>query len=896
MALNNNNNEINGYDSGEDSSVLTAVSNDYDNIEMTNKVSSQLINNTLLHLKEKMDHLEKKIDEKLDYLSKFDGKLDYLAKMSKKLNEKLSIVEEKLTRSEKLSNNSEHSNALREKFEKIYEKECRQAFYKVDSLEEDAEVPEFVEYEEVNDLVSRRQEESLNLFIDCISIFKEDWTYEQIVRVATEWVSDLCEVANHPKRLNKRIKKKLQELEEQTKTVLSEFSSKVKRKMSTSGIKSNNWRDGLKLKRLKKQKKFDYLMLRLPFKIVEQLDKSNISDYDAAKQYLLSQYDGKYSEEVARRKLMIFKLDFNNLENCLNEFEKLCTSARPKLTNHDLEEEMFSQLLPYLKGQQHLLTVTGYSLRERKWKDVVNEIITAHKFESRNKKSKQNFDSHFDNLKNKNKTCRFCLKKGHIERDCYSAKKSNTDTSGKSKVEKVEYSKFGLKKINTHHSKETDELKKELEKLRIENNRLKESINTKECLSFQRVCLKNQNCVEKVDVPTIKTIVDTVTAKKPCEILIKVKDQLGRVEHELLDTGRFKRRDQENSITCVLANNQEFKALGYLYTQLILPNNIKVNYRVVVIDDYCFNQKYKLILGTDLIYAVKTIINYQNQTPKFEFRSTESPKLSYYPIPIAYRPQVERQIEEWEKLGVIQKNFKDCKWFSPLLVVPKPNNEIRLYLDCRGINKVLAPYDYRMSNIRQKMDLLGNCRYYTKIDMSQFFLQLKTPEESRKYVCFRDCYGVPYQFCRLPYGILTEPSYAQKIMEEILYPHRKYSFPYIDDVLVCTKNTDDSELDFTTTTIDKLLNLQSVGIFDRLQDLHKLSQIAKKIYSYIHALNKENVASDTGKGKLFKDIQEGDRVLLRRAINDKLEYRWDGPYTVDEVSDEYVRVKEKRGV
>uniref|UniRef100_A0A0K0FT03 Biogenesis of lysosome-related organelles complex 1 subunit KXD1 n=1 Tax=Strongyloides venezuelensis TaxID=75913 RepID=A0A0K0FT03_STRVS len=113
MALNNNNNEINDYDSEEDSSVLTAVSNDYDNREMTNKVSSQLINNT------------KKIDEKLDYLSKFDEKLDYLAKMSEKLNEKLSIVEGKLTRSEKLSNNSEHSNALREKFEKIYEKKVK---------------------------------------------------------------------------------------------------------------------------------------------------------------------------------------------------------------------------------------------------------------------------------------------------------------------------------------------------------------------------------------------------------------------------------------------------------------------------------------------------------------------------------------------------------------------------------------------------------------------------------------------------------------------------------------------------------------------------------------------------------------------------------------------------
>uniref|UniRef100_A0A0N5BYU9 Asp_protease domain-containing protein n=1 Tax=Strongyloides papillosus TaxID=174720 RepID=A0A0N5BYU9_STREA len=278
-------------------------------------------------------------------------------------------------------------------------------------------------------------------------------------------------------------------------------------------------------------------MLRLPFEIVEQLDKSNIGDYDV---------------------LMIFKLDFDDLEKCLIEFEKLCTSARLKLTDHDLEEEMFSQLLPHLKEQQHLLTVTGYSYY------------------------------------------------------------------GNSKIEKVEHSKFGSKKINTLRLKETDELKEELEKLRIENNRLKENISTKEYLSFQRVCLKKQNCDEEVNVPTT---VDTVTANKPCEILIKVKNQLGRVEYGLLDTRGdtclmsisqaqslgFKCRDQDNSIICVLANNQKFKALGYLHTQLFLPKNIKVNCRVVVVDDHCFNQKYKLILGTDLIYAVKTIINYKHR-------------------------------------------------------------------------------------------------------------------------------------------------------------------------------------------------------------------------------------------------------------------------------------------
>uniref|UniRef100_A0A0N5C1H6 Biogenesis of lysosome-related organelles complex 1 subunit KXD1 n=1 Tax=Strongyloides papillosus TaxID=174720 RepID=A0A0N5C1H6_STREA len=125
MTSKNNNNEINGYNSDEDSLVLTAVSNDYGDLGMNNNEYPQLINNTLSLLIGKIDNLERKIDEKFNYLSKIDEKLDYLSKMNEKLNEKLSIVEEKLARSEKLTNNSEQNNGLREKFEEIYEKEVK---------------------------------------------------------------------------------------------------------------------------------------------------------------------------------------------------------------------------------------------------------------------------------------------------------------------------------------------------------------------------------------------------------------------------------------------------------------------------------------------------------------------------------------------------------------------------------------------------------------------------------------------------------------------------------------------------------------------------------------------------------------------------------------------------
>lgn len=56
-----------------------------------------------------------------------------------------------------------------------------------------------------------------------------------------------------------------------------------------------------------------------------------------------------------------------------------------------------------------------------------------------------------------------------------------------------------------------------------------------------------------------------------------------------------------------------------------------------------------------------------------------------YPVPLAYREQVKKELEELERLGVIRQEA--TSYCSPLTFTKKRDGSIRLLLDARELNK-----------------------------------------------------------------------------------------------------------------------------------------------------------------------------------------------------------------
>lgn len=78
-----------------------------------------------------------------------------------------------------------------------------------------------------------------------------------------------------------------------------------------------------------------------------------------------------------------------------------------------------------------------------------------------------------------------------------------------------------------------------------------------------------------------------------------------------------------------------------------------------------------------------------------------------YRIPETQRGEIQRQIDELEMKGIIEKS--NSAWNSPLLLVPKKDNkeggkEYRMVIDFRKLNAVTIPHSYPIPLIDEKID------------------------------------------------------------------------------------------------------------------------------------------------------------------------------------------------
>ena len=76
---------------------------------------------------------------------------------------------------------------------------------------------------------------------------------------------------------------------------------------------------------------------------------------------------------------------------------------------------------------------------------------------------------------------------------------------------------------------------------------------------------------------------------------------------------------------------------------------------------------------------------------------------------------------------------------------------------------------------------------FTKLDLSEAYLQIELEEESKQYLVINTHRGL-YRFNRLPYGVASAPATFQQTMEQIfaIIPGVVW---YIDDILATGRST-----------------------------------------------------------------------------------------------------------
>jgi len=151
-------------------------------------------------------------------------------------------------------------------------------------------------------------------------------------------------------------------------------------------------------------------------------------------------------------------------------------------------------------------------------------------------------------------------------------------------------------------------------------------------------------------------------------------------------------------------------------------------------------------------------------------------------IPIHIQPKLKTELERLEKLDIVEKCSKPTDWVSPIAIVPKPNNEIRVCLDPLYLNKAIQRERYELPTSQEIFSRIGNSKIFSVVDARNGFHQIALSEESQLLTTFITPFG-RYVYKRLPFGLTSSAEIFHKTMVDKLQGLDGIEI-YIDDILV----------------------------------------------------------------------------------------------------------------
>ncbi|KAG1953791.1 interleukin-1 receptor accessory protein-like 1-A [Pimephales promelas] len=169
---------------------------------------------------------------------------------------------------------------------------------------------------------------------------------------------------------------------------------------------------------------------------------------------------------------------------------------------------------------------------------------------------------------------------------------------------------------------------------------------------------------------------------------------------------------------------------------------------------------------------VKHHINLSDNTP-FKQRSR--------PIHPQDVDAVRRHLKELLDAGVIRES--ESPFASPIVVVKKKNNDVRLCIDFRKLNSQTIKDAYALPNLEEAFSALTGSKWFSVLDLKSGFYQIEMEEADKHKTAFVCPLGF-YEFNRMPQGVTNAPSSFQRLMERCMGDlNRREVLVFVDDLI-----------------------------------------------------------------------------------------------------------------
>ena len=115
--------------------------------------------------------------------------------------------------------------------------------------------------------------------------------------------------------------------------------------------------------------------------------------------------------------------------------------------------------------------------------------------------------------------------------------------------------------------------------------------------------------------------------------------------------------------------------------------------------------------------------------------TTEDPVRSRpYPLPYSMREELKKDIDDMIKMRIIRESTSP--YSSQVVVVEKKDNTNRICVDYRKLNKLTVVGPEPMPTAADLFHKLSGDKYFSRIDLSKGYWQIKVPEKDRHKTAF----------------------------------------------------------------------------------------------------------------------------------------------------------------
>ncbi|MEL6931188.1 MAG: reverse transcriptase domain-containing protein [Cyanobacteria bacterium J06600_6] len=154
-------------------------------------------------------------------------------------------------------------------------------------------------------------------------------------------------------------------------------------------------------------------------------------------------------------------------------------------------------------------------------------------------------------------------------------------------------------------------------------------------------------------------------------------------------------------------------------------------------------------------------------------------------VPFALESAIEKEISKLLQNDIIEE-VDSSPYLSPIVVVPKGNDEIRLCVDYKKINQYIVVDQHPLPTADEIFAKLSGARIFSKLDLRAAYHQLEIREDSRNLTAFTSHVG-QFRYKRLPFGLANAPSAYMKVIFNILR-NCPNAVSYLDDILIFGKD------------------------------------------------------------------------------------------------------------